>query len=456
MKYSFLLMMCLFYNSIFAQFPNWGWSPPIDVQVSGSTLNLSVVDPITQQTKTKTASGVDSYIYNNGVLAWISGGRTYYLVYDYNLSDWREDFQQANINLQVSEGIVAVQSATRTYAVIYDPINQDWRSEFWTANGALINNDGVVAVQSDTRTYAATYDGVGHSWDYDFWTADGAMLNIDGVVVVQSDTRTYYATYDPQTRDWDYDFWTADGSIACANGVVAAQSQTRTYAAAYDPQLREWRSDFWTAVGPLNITDGTVYFSQGGTNYKKGYDTSSNDWLDNQNTDLECRLYSSASSDDAPLITYLRQVSVGASSNSYNCGDGHQIVSRTPWKQFNNPGTFNITLTIYNNSLNSTCNSSITVTGTSVSVPGLSNLDFELFPNPSSEKTFLKFDVNQLSEISLELYSNSGQAIKSLGTYKISSGNQVVAVDLKDISSGLYFLRIADGSSTTIKPIVKE
>lgn len=448
--------MCLFYNSIFAQFPNWGWAPPIDVQVSGSTLSLSVVDPFTQQTKTKTESGVDSYIYSDGVLAWVSGSRTYYLVYDYNLSDWRSDFQQANKNLQVSEGIVTVQSATRTYAAIYDPISQDWESDFWTANGAVINNDGVVALQSDTRTYAATYDAEGHEWDSDFWTADGAMLNIDGVVVVQSDTRTYFATYDPVSREWDSDFWTADGSIACANGVVAAQSQTRTYAAAYDPQLREWRDDFWTAVGPLSISDGTVYFSQGGTNYKKGYDTSSNDWRDNENTDLECKLYSSESNDDAPLITYLRQLSVGASSNSYNCGDGHQISSRTPWKQFNNPGTFNITLTIFNSSLNQTCNSSVSVTGMPVSIPELSNLDFVLFPNPTSKKTFLRFELNQTTEISLLLYSTEGRLIESLGTYELSSGNQAIAVDLNGLSSGLYFLRITDGSKSAIKSLVKE
>lgn len=438
-----LVLVLIVAGQVYAQFPNWGWAPPISIDDNGSSITCTVTDPKTGQTKTRTETSVSSYIYKDGVLAWVSGSRTYAMVYDYNTGNWEYDFWSATDNLSLDHGIVAVQSATRTYLAIYDPITQDWEYDFWTADGTVINNDGIVAFQSSTRTYAAVYDASLNDWKSDFWTADGLLTNNDGIVAFQSDTRTYVAAYDPVSRNWESDFWTADGNLVNRNGVVAFQSATRTYAVAYDPITRDWESDFWIAGGSLSITDGTVYFGS----EQKGYRSSSTDWRDNENTDLVCRMFVSESSGDSPLITYLTYLAVGASSNNYNCGDGHQISSRYAWKQFDNSGSYNINLTVYNNALNNTCSSSVTVTGNTVSVNNVESADVAIYPNPTTGLFVIEGLGNKAQQV--RVYNSLGVQVEE---GQFISGQ---TIDLSDKPAGIYYVRVDSPKDVVSSKLVK-
>lgn len=70
--------------------------------------------------------------------------------------------------------------------------------------------------------------------------------------------------------------------------------------------------------------------------------------------------------------------------------------------------------------------------------------DIKIYPNPVSDYLFLDFESNVFG---LELYDSIGKLIKYLKPEKV--------LDLRDLNSGFYFLKISNGERTCIKKIIK-
>lgn len=77
-----------------------------------------------------------------------------------------------------------------------------------------------------------------------------------------------------------------------------------------------------------------------------------------------------------------------------------------------------------------------------------------IYPNPFTESIKLNFKQNNNDTIRFQLYSIDGSRVLDK-TYSVSSGEQDIVIDLKDLQSGMYIAKTIDGNEITIKKIVK-
>ncbi len=82
-------------------------------------------------------------------------------------------------------------------------------------------------------------------------------------------------------------------------------------------------------------------------------------------------------------------------------------------------------------------------------INSLSNLSpkvISIYPNPASDYIFFK---NIASDVSVELLDLSGKLVRSLINFNSNS------LDIKDLKTGIYFVKINDGEKTHIEKIIK-
>jgi len=80
---------------------------------------------------------------------------------------------------------------------------------------------------------------------------------------------------------------------------------------------------------------------------------------------------------------------------------------------------------------------------------------FQVFPNPTAENINIWFDSNNNAAIQISLTSLTGQVLKT-DYQTITTGQQVIEMDLSTVSSGIYFLNMANGNEVISKKIVKK
>ena len=365
-----------------AQFYNWGWGPEISVTQNGSTITCTVWDPILNTSRTYNQSSVATWSYDDGVVATVSaGGVATAIVYDINLANYRTEQLTTTSGTSVinSDGVVAwVGTSGIAGAAIYDPDLQTWVDEqFSTSSGNQIQNrDGVVAwVSSSGNLGAATYDPMLGQWvDEQFSTSSGNTLqNRDGIVAwVSSSGNLGAAVYDPSVGQWvDEQFSTSSGNaLVVGQGVVAWKSSGGNLgAAAYNWTSNTWDDQQFSTSSSNTmptILDGTVRWTNSNGAQQYGYTAGAN-WQSGANTAVRCEYYAEqVSSGGTPRIAYLWCLTIGASSYSHTCGDGHTITRRWAWKQYASPGSYSPQLTAFNSVSNTQCNGQLTFVGTAV------------------------------------------------------------------------------------------
>lgn len=80
---------------------------------------------------------------------------------------------------------------------------------------------------------------------------------------------------------------------------------------------------------------------------------------------------------------------------------------------------------------------------------------YQNIPNPSSNSTIIKYDLNKESDIKLAIYDVTGRIVYEKAEDKVLAGNHKITVDLTNITSGTYFYKFtANGKSVTKKMIV--
>ena len=385
----------------FAQYPNWGWGPAITTSLSGATLTCTTFDPVLQTNKTTTISSVDMFINNDGVVATVSSaGMVKGVIYDVNLGTWKQSQFSGNTGntIQNSHGVISFVSAAGTVgAATYDAHAQVWKwnSSFSSNTGnTVINQDGVVAWVSSSGTVgAALYDPAASAWKWNssFSSNTGNTIqNIHGVVGWVSASGTVGgAVYDPAAAIWKWNSsFSSNSGNALVNfsGVLAWISNSGTIGGAvYDPDasIWKWNSSMSSSSNNTNlgIQDGTIYWTGSSGSQQYGYNIGSKVWQNNYNTDIYCKYFSSHSSGDAPLLTYLWCMSIGANSFTHTAGDGHTIFRRWGWKQYDTPGTYTPSLVVANSIGNTTCNLNVTVNNPN-SVEEHGPFSFNIYPNP--------------------------------------------------------------------------
>lgn len=368
--------------SAHAQFYNWGWGPEISVTQNGSTITCTTWDPHLSMIRTYNLSSVASWSHDDGVVAAVSGGGIVTaVVYDVNASVFRTEQLTSTSGTTVinSDGVIAwVSGSGIVGAAIYNPNTQTWHDEqFSTSSGNQIQNrDGVVSwVSASGIVGAAVYDpGIGQWRDEQFSTSSGNVVqNRDGVVGwVSNNGILGAAIYDPSVGQWqDEQFTSSSGNVlVMGQGVVAWKSTNGILGgAAYNWSSNAWNDEQFSTSSSNTlptITDGTILWSNNSGPQRYGY-TAGNQWQSGTNTAVRCEYHAEpVGSGGAPYMAYLWCLSIGASSYTHQCGDGHQITRRWAWKQYANPGSYTPQLTAFNSTTNSQCNGVLSFIGTAV------------------------------------------------------------------------------------------
>ena len=81
--------------------------------------------------------------------------------------------------------------------------------------------------------------------------------------------------------------------------------------------------------------------------------------------------------------------------------------------------------------------------------------DIHVFPNPCSDVTKLRLTVNDQQLVILDLYEISGVKIKQLMHEVKTSGTYEMMIELNDLPTGIYFLRLVTDDGIQVKRIVK-
>lgn len=79
-------------------------------------------------------------------------------------------------------------------------------------------------------------------------------------------------------------------------------------------------------------------------------------------------------------------------------------------------------------------------------------LDFIFFPNPAKSQLFIQLPTSNSENLTAEIFSITGQLIKTINIDNQQS--MLVNLDLNDIESGMYLLRLSDQKSSGIKRFV--
>ncbi|MBL7938756.1 MAG: hypothetical protein JNL43_05300 [Flavobacteriales bacterium] len=368
-----------------AQFYNWGWGPEISVNQIGSTITCTVWDPYLNTTRTQSFTSVASWSHDDGVVATVSGGGVVTaIVYDLDLASFRTEQLTSTSGTTVinSDGIVAWKTGSGIVgAAIYDPDAHTWRDEQFSSNSGnqIQNRDGVVSwVSSSGIMGAAVYDpGVSQWQDEQFSSNSGNVVqNRDGIVAwVSTSGILGAAVYDPSVGQWiDEQFSSNTGNaVVIGQGVVAWKSNSGVLGgAAYNWTTNTWDDSQFSSSSSNTmptITDGTIQWSNSSGAQRYGY-TTSGQWQSNVNTAVRCEYHAEqVSSGGAPHIAYLWCLTIGASSYSHSCGDGHTITRRWAWKQYANGGTYTPTLTAFSATTNNTCSGSVSYVNTGLEDP---------------------------------------------------------------------------------------
>jgi hypothetical protein len=442
MKKVVFLIFAIVYSCAFSQNANWGTGLPITASINGSSVNLSVFDPILNQTKTTSLSVGNNPIFQNidGVVAaYGSYSSMAYATYDLSLQQWKTGSQQLGSNGQVltkNGAVVGYGSIGSMVYATYDPSIQQWRigSQQLGSTGQIITEDGVVLGYGSIGSMVyAIYDVSLQQWRTGSQQlgSTGQILTEDGVIQGYGSIGSMvYGTYDISLQQWKTGSMQlgSNGQIATNGGVAAGFGSNGSMAyGVYDFSLQQWRTGSFSlgSNGSFMLNAGTCNYTGSTGSGIRGYNFNTSSWGNNP-TQLNCELHSYVSAN----WVYVRGMSIGATSYTYNCGDGHQIYNRCGWKRYTNTGQYALTLTINNGASNSTCNETINAVN---AVEGDIKPIFSVLPNPSNGQITVKTN---------QAFSGSIKVVNSLGQVVLQSESQkATEISFLIPQKGIFFIQ---------------
>ena len=120
----------------------------------------------------------------------------------------------------------------------------------------------------------------------------------------------------------------------------------------------------------------------------------------------------------------------------------------SPNRTFNQVGTFPVTLTA-TNSNGDTDSKTIYITVSTNSIDNVINSDFEVYPNPSHDKVFVKLNNSDLGKKNIRIYNMTGQIIYN----QTRLFDEVDGIDVSAIPAGMYFIEVVTESNTYSKKL---
>lgn len=78
----------------------------------------------------------------------------------------------------------------------------------------------------------------------------------------------------------------------------------------------------------------------------------------------------------------------------------------------------------------------------------------EVFPNPFTESTTIRFETNG-GRVMVQVFDAAGQVVRKVVNSELPPGQHTVACDLGDMPAGAYFCRVQNGSLQQVKSMMK-
>lgn len=89
------------------------------------------------------------------------------------------------------------------------------------------------------------------------------------------------------------------------------------------------------------------------------------------------------------------------------------------------------------------------VTNSVKNAPSASGIKLEQnYPNPVSGQTNIGFSLEKATDLTLSLYTNTGEFVKSLASGKYDGGKHSIPVDASTLANGVYFYRLTANGET--------
>jgi PKD repeat protein/subtilisin-like proprotein convertase family protein len=141
-------------------------------------------------------------------------------------------------------------------------------------------------------------------------------------------------------------------------------------------------------------------------------------------------------------------------TQTWNFGDGTLGSGVAPAHMYASPGTYIVTLTVFNGSCATTSAQTITV-GTVSGIESFQSGLFEvnLTPNPSKDKFNLEYQLVNPSEIEIIVYNMIGEEVRVFPSSLEISGKHMV--ELNNLEKGAYIVKITANDKSIVKRIVK-
>ena len=80
--------------------------------------------------------------------------------------------------------------------------------------------------------------------------------------------------------------------------------------------------------------------------------------------------------------------------------------------------------------------------------------DASIFPNPTSNTCALKFNLLQAKTLTINIFNVIGEKVYSLTKNVYEEGTQEIKLNTHNLSNGMYFVQISDGTRAISKPLV--
>ena len=99
----------------------------------------------------------------------------------------------------------------------------------------------------------------------------------------------------------------------------------------------------------------------------------------------------------------------------------------------------------------------INTIGDILDVSNFSNIknDFQVYPNPVTNKFSLNVEIFEVKECSIKIYDELGRTIKSILNQKLNYGSNKIDINIDSFKTGIYFVNLTIGNETLTKQIFK-
>ena len=85
------------------------------------------------------------------------------------------------------------------------------------------------------------------------------------------------------------------------------------------------------------------------------------------------------------------------------------------------------------------------------------NSNFDLYPNPTSANATVSFNLQEASDVSVQVVDMVGHVVNTVPAQFMNAGSQKMTVSTQGLASGIYNVRVTtkDGSATKRLTIVR-